>query len=77
MPFKISLKSARINSDLTQPQVANALGISVATVVKYEKDSSDIPFSLAQKLCCLYNIPMDYICFGPQSHKSEKIEQEV
>ena len=34
---KISLKAARVNCDLTQKAVAKEIGISEATIIRWEK----------------------------------------
>ena len=59
--ISISLRSARVNAGLTIKEAANIIGIHHETLSKYEKDSSDIPMSLLNKLSDLYQIPTDYI----------------
>lgn len=66
--FKITLESARVNSGLTQKQASDILGINVKTLSKYEKNSANIPFDLANNLCILYKIPIDNVFFGPKVH---------
>lgn len=60
-PLQISLAAARVNADLTQEDVANALGISKNTVVNWEKGRTVPDMAQWRKLELLYNIPMDYI----------------
>lgn len=64
--IQLSLKSIRINAGMNVEEAANAVGIHYQTLYKYEKDSSDIPVSLLDKLSELYQIPTDYIFLGKQ-----------
>lgn len=62
--LKITLKAARVNAGLTQKEAAELLGVHFLTVAKYEKDSSKIPFSLAEKMSEAYKIPIEYLHLG-------------
>lgn len=63
--FKISLKAARVNADLTQEQLARILGVSKTTVNKWENAKTSISAPLFQKLSSLSGIPQDYIFCPP------------
>ncbi|MGN7309168.1 helix-turn-helix domain-containing protein, partial [Bacillus subtilis] len=56
MPFKITLRAARVNSGMTMQAVANAINKNVDTISKYELDSSNIPHDLLVALLELYNV---------------------
>ena len=65
--LRISLGAARVNARMTQPQVAKALGVSVATIVKWEKGTTSPTIEKAIALAGLYAIPLDAINFCPQT----------
>ena len=62
---RITLEAARINARLTQRQLAEALEISVGTVINWEKGKSEPTMSQLRKLSELSGIPMDFI-FVPE-----------
>lgn len=66
--LKISLAAARTNAGYTQKEVAEKLGVSNRTIIAWEKGESDVPFSMAQKMCELYGRPIASIIFGKNSH---------
>lgn len=61
MEYKISLKAARINANLTQEDVAKALHKSKTTIVFWESGKSKIKASDLIKLCELYSVPVSVI----------------
>lgn len=63
---QMSLKAARVNAGLSSKDVANIVGLNFQTILKYEKDSTDITTSLLSKLCSIYQIPEDYIFLGKE-----------
>ncbi|WP_438784692.1 helix-turn-helix domain-containing protein [Enterococcus sp. DIV0765f] len=72
----MSLRSARVNAGLTIKEAAKIIGIHHETLSKYEKDSSDIPMSLLNKLSNLYQIPTDYIFLGNRYELIRTIESK-
>ena len=54
--FKISIKAARVNANLTQSDVCDALHISKTTLVHWEKNNNVNKRTLIA-LCELYKIP--------------------
>lgn len=58
-----TLASARVNSDLTQKQVAEILKVSEATVNAWENGKTEPKISQARELSELYKIPLDRIKF--------------
>ncbi|MGL9846078.1 hypothetical protein IGJ91_001237 [Enterococcus sp. DIV0765f] len=74
--ISISLRSARVNAGLTIKEAAKIIGIHHETLSKYEKDSSDIPMSLLNKLSNLYQIPTDYIFLGNRYELIRTIESK-
>lgn len=71
--MQITLKAARVNSDLTQPEVVDILlekyGVSLTRqrLAQYEKNSSDIPIALAKQLSSIYDISYNALFFGRMS----------
>ena len=59
--FDISLKAARTNADMTQRQWADAIGVTVDTVLNWEAGKSEPKVSQLRKMSELSGIPMDYI----------------
>lgn len=70
---KMTLKALRANYDLSAKEVADRLHIHQQTLLKYEKDSTDIPMSLLNKLAELYNVDTDFIFLGKKFVLKQKI----
>jgi len=62
--LRISLEAARVNARMTQPQAAQAMGVSVATIIKWEKGTTMPTIDKAMALANLYSIPLDSINFA-------------
>lgn len=63
-PPRITLKAARTNAGLTLKEASGKLGVSVATLHKWEFDSSSVKVSDIQKIEEVYQYPTEYIFFG-------------
>jgi transcriptional regulator with XRE-family HTH domain len=74
---QISLKAARVNLGLKQGTAAERVGVSSATLSKYEKDSSNIPYSLLRSLSEAYGIPIDNIFLGKKYELNRTNDKEV
>lgn len=59
--MRISLRAARVNAELTQQQVADALNVDKGTVIRWEKYESQPNSGKVDALCRLYNMPYDNI----------------
>ena len=57
----ISLKAARVNAKMTQKEWAEALNVTVDTVLNWENGKSEPKISQAKKMSELSGIPMDFI----------------
>lgn len=66
--LKITIKSARVNSELTQDEASDALGIDKSTLVRWEKDSSNIPADKLKLMIDLYGIPFDHLYLGKRAN---------
>jgi len=60
---KMSLKSARVNANLTQQQAADALGVAVSTLKNWEKGNTFPKQPMIEKLCELYKVNYDQVNF--------------
>lgn len=74
---QISLKAARINSGYKQTEAATLVGVSSATLSKYETNSADIPYSLLRALSGVYKIPIDNIFLGKKYELNRIKGEEV
>lgn len=63
--LKITLAAARVNAGLRQNEVAKALGVSVRTLVRWEKGLSLPDARQIEKICELYGIAYEAINFTP------------
>lgn len=80
----ITLKSARVNNDLTQPEVVDILKRDYGIVLTRQKlasienDSSELGVNQARAFSDLYRVPEDQIFFGPKStlsYTSRKLQE--
>lgn len=55
------LKDLRQDRDLTQKQIAAAIGMSQTGYSKYETGENDIPAAILVKLALYYETSIDYI----------------
>lgn len=65
--IRISLEAARVNAKMSQAQAAQALGVSVATILKWEKGITMPSVDKAIALAGLYSMPLEYINFCPKT----------
>ena len=54
--LQITLKSARVNRNMTQSQVAKILGIYKHTIINWENNKTRIPRYAKKYLADIYNI---------------------
>lgn len=58
---KFKLKAARVNKEMTQGDVAKALGRNKQTIVNWENGVTEIKVSDLLKLSELYGIPIEFL----------------
>lgn len=63
------LRELREDSDLTQAQVAAALGTTQQVYARYEKGVNELPLRHLRALCLLYGVSADYILDLPEGLK--------
>jgi len=61
MLFSEILKQLRIEKNLSQKDVANAIGVDRTTYTKYETGKSQPDFVTMQKLAEFYSVSVDYL----------------
>lgn len=59
--FRISLKAARVNANMTAKQVSEDLHKTEKTILSWENGITPIPVDQFYKLCGLYKIKPDYV----------------
>lgn len=57
--FKISIKAARVNRNISQKKAAELLGINRATLRNYESGKSPLRWEILDKMTSLYQISID------------------
>lgn len=55
------LRDLREDSDLTQDQLVQILGMHKTTYTNYEQGKREIPFALVIRLANFYNVSINYI----------------
>ena len=55
------IRDLREDADLTQAQVAEALGTSQTMYARYERGANELPIHHLLTLCKLYQVSADYI----------------
>ena len=64
MTIKLTLKAARVNAGLTEKQLANLMGISESTMIKWEKSNGkDMKLADFRKLCKILEVNPNDIFF--------------
>ena len=64
MDFKISLKAARVNADMTQKEAAKLLNVDKSTIASWEKGKTQPKQNQSIKLSKIYGIPYDCLNFS-------------
>lgn len=64
----ITLKSARVNKNLTQAQAAREIGITADTLSNYERGKSFPDVPIIQKIERVYGVPYSELIFLPQNN---------
>lgn len=65
--YKITLRAARLNSNLSLEDVAAKLKMSEDDLMRYEKDSRIIPYDEALRLFKLYGLESVHVHIGVDS----------
>ena len=65
--LKISLAAARVNAEMSQTQVAQALHVSRQTIVNWESGRTAPSYASLEAMARLYSIPIDNIFLPVES----------
>lgn len=68
------LRALREDNDLTQEEIAQALGTSQTMYARYERGANELPIRHLLALCRLYNVSADYV-LGVRPDKSRPYGQ--
>lgn len=64
MEFKISLKAARINANMTQAELGKKIGRNPSTILNWENGKTKIPLDDFKKICKVLNVNENNIFFA-------------
>ena len=70
--LRITPKAARVNAQLSQKEAANAFGIDVSTLRRYENGRTVPSWDIVEKMESLYAISKDHIFFRSKTALSDK-----
>lgn len=59
--FGIKLKKLRENREMSQAQLAERLGVAIATVSAYEQDRTLPSVTILIKICRIFDVSADYL----------------
>lgn len=71
----MTLGSLRKRMNLTQSDVANSVGVARETIIKWEKDSTEMPVKYMFVFSKLYKYPINGIFFGDSIAFSDKLKK--
>lgn len=77
MPFKITLKAARMNLGFTLKEAAKLFDIHYQTLSNYENDSTNVPRTFIIKAESIYGVPSENIYFGISKDFIEEMREEL
>lgn len=69
--MKISLKACRINADLTQQEMADAMGVSKPTIIAWETGQRQVKPAYLPMISQVTGIPIDCISLPCNFTKSK------
>ena len=79
--LKERIKEARQNAGLTQPQLAESVGVSRRTIVNYEKDASNASVEIVQKIASKCGVDEIWLLTGKgtmlESHCPDNVTKVV
>lgn len=65
--YKVSLKAARVNAGMTQPEAAERLKVTVQTLGSWERGKTSPKIDQIMAMCEMYGIPIDNLFCGRSS----------
>ena len=73
MDYCRMIRDLREDADLTQGEVAKALGTSQTMYARYERGENELPIRHLVSLCDLYQVSADYILGRTSRNRSKHI----
>ncbi len=70
---ELTLKMARLMADMTQVDMAKALGVAESTYIKYETYRNYMRMDTAYKFATLVNRNLDEIIFLPSNYRKNVV----
>ena len=67
--IQISLEAARVNAKMTQAEAAERLGVTIQTILNWEKGRTEPTISQARQIEKVYGIPLANIFLPCASNK--------
>ena len=61
MPFGVVLKKLRLRNQMTQKQLADALGVSESRIGMYERCQREPDFEMLEAIADYFNVDMNYL----------------
>ena len=74
MELKITLKAARVNAGLTQPEAAKRLGVTKDVISNWERHKTYPDASMIPKIELVYGVEYSKLIFLPQ-HNALSVSQ--
>jgi len=71
----MTLASLRNRVRMTQAEVANEIGVTKETIIRWERDSSNMPVKYMYIFSDLYKYPMNGIFFGDSIAFSDSLKK--
>ena len=63
MLYKVSMKAARINANLTIAEAADKIGVGISTIKNWEAMKTFPNQPMLEKICEVYAVPYDMLKF--------------
>lgn len=61
--FKVSIKAARVNADLTLEEASKKLGVTKDTLSRYERGTVSYNHEVLNKMLEVYDVPFENLKF--------------
>lgn len=61
--YKVSIKAARINANLTLRESSEKIGVSISTLKNWETGKTFPNQPMIEKICEVYEVPYDFLNF--------------
>lgn len=74
--MKIHLKAARVNANIKQKAAADAIGVALPTLIRWEKEETFPSAIQLQELCKLYGCSIEDISIPETLRKTEHEEKK-